>query len=116
MPKRIETFRRPSVPKFEKPRDNTAHRRFINSPAWRRCSKSYLLRHPQCAPCWERGVLTPAVEVHHTRGQDPEFYFDESTFVPCCHSCHSRLTASGQKGKEIKVTPPKDEPHDGHYA
>jgi hypothetical protein len=107
VPRKVPTFRPrssvptyqppPSVPSYQPPRENTRHRAFINSPAWRKCSASYLRRHPCCADCEAEGELTPATETHHTRGQDPEYYFDESTFLALCHRHHSRRTLEEQR-------------------
>ena len=89
---RISTFKRPSVGTLRPKRDNTAWRRFINSPAWRAESKSFLRRHPACEECLKRDDLVPATEVHHTHGQDMEHAFDEDTLVALCRACHSRIT------------------------
>ncbi len=113
MPGRIPTFKRRSVPTLQRPRDDSRWRRFINSPSWRKCAKSYLIRNPVCVRCFARGELTEASNVHHTKGQDMEHAFDESTFEALCVSCHSRQTrqdmyegkgsddASNQPGRPI---------------
>ena len=94
MPRRVPTFKPRScdVPVPQPLREDTDHRRFINGRAWRRCAKSYLRRHPCCVRCEARGELVAATEVHHTRGEDPEFLFDETTFEALCSRCHSQET------------------------
>jgi 5-methylcytosine-specific restriction protein A len=113
MPKKVPTFRPRGaslIPLHQAPRDNTAHRRFINSPAWRQCSKSYLRRNPACADCEAEGELTPATETHHTRGQDPEYYFEESTFLALCHRHHSKRTLEEQRRQTREGKPPAQDP------
>jgi hypothetical protein len=93
VPSKVPTYRptwmKPVTPR---PRENTEWRQFINSPAWRRCSKSFLASHPLCSDCQTRNRLVAATQTHHTRGDDMEFAFDESTFVALCRECHSRIT------------------------
>jgi hypothetical protein len=101
MPKRVSYYKPPGSPTIaERRRESDQRRRddawraFINSPAWRRCAKSYLRRNPICVRCIASDVLTGAVIVHHTRGQDERYKFDESTFEALCARCHSQHHAS----------------------
>jgi HNH endonuclease len=112
--KRVPTFRPTRVASLQPRRNTTKWRAFINSPAWRRCARSYLRRHPACVWCEKRGDLVEATNVHHTRGQDMEHAFDEETFEALCSSCHSRQTrqdmnqAKGQGDGSIE--PEEDRP------
>lgn len=72
--------------------NDTGWRRFINSRAWRACSRSYLERHPCCVRCLARGDLVQATQVHHARGQDAEHAFDDQTFESLCARCHGQET------------------------
>jgi hypothetical protein len=97
MPWKVPTHRPGgSVPMVSTIRDDTEWRRFINSRAWRRCAKSYLNRNPACVECLKSNVLTPATDVHHTKGQDMEYAFAEETFAALCHPHHSAITRRDQ--------------------
>ena len=64
---------------------------------WRRARKRFLQRHPLCAGCLSRGVLTPATVVDHIvphRG-DPKLFWDETNWQPLCKRCHDQKTGRG---------------------
>jgi hypothetical protein len=74
--------------------------RFINSRQWRALSKMHLDDSPYCVHCLRDSKHRPATQVHHTRGRDPEYATDQTTFESCCASCHSSITAHEmQRGK-----------------
>lgn len=81
-----------SAPQHQPPRENTAWRQFINSPAWRRTSKWYLRNNPCCVRCKAEGYIVQATQVHHTRGQDMAYAFDPETLEALCASHHSQET------------------------
>ena len=98
MPNNIPSYRPRYLPtraerRREAPRDNTAWRQFINSPAWRRMSKFYLARNVFCVHHLASGEHVPATQVHHVKGQDMEYAFNEDALEALCQSCHSRVTA-----------------------
>lgn len=65
---------------------------------WRRARKRFLQRHPLCANCLSRGVLTPATVVDHIvphRG-DRALFWDENNWQPLCKNCHDQKTGSGR--------------------
>jgi 5-methylcytosine-specific restriction protein A len=84
---------------YDRSRSNDEWRRFINSTPWRRCSKSFLAGNPLCVHCLKDNRLAAATQTHHTKGQDMEFAFDESTFEAVCVPCHSRITLAEIKSK-----------------
>jgi 5-methylcytosine-specific restriction endonuclease McrA len=126
MPKRVTTYRPPAsnVPTAvmpsasPPPRDNTAWRRFINSPQWRRCAKSYLRRHAYCVQCWARGELVAASIVHHTIANSFEHAFDEDTLEALCSSCHSHHHAaeSREAKDQRRERNDEDDKHDIMYV
>lgn len=117
MRRRVPTHRpgastRPrAVPTAEPAGDHsdTAWRRFINGRAWRACSRNYLAKHPACVRCLQKGDLAQATQTHHTRGQDLESAFDESTFEALCGPCHSRQTRADQNRRHT-APQPRDAP------
>jgi 5-methylcytosine-specific restriction endonuclease McrA len=108
---RVPTFKPvSSVPMHGAKRKNTGWRKFINGQPWRRCAKSYLCRNPACVRCLKRGDLVQATNVHHQRGQDMEYAFDESTFEALCSRCHSQQTRQDMnegKGSDDASNPPE---------
>jgi 5-methylcytosine-specific restriction enzyme A len=105
MPGKITYYRRPvsPVPIRQPARQTDAGAEqwadFINSRLWRKCSKSYLARNPLCIECRKANRLTAATQTHHTRGHDPEFRLDESTFAALCQACHSAITRTDMNVK-----------------
>jgi hypothetical protein len=104
MPSRVPSHRPEwmKIPTAQPRRDNgpcSEWADFINSRLWRRCSKSYLARNPLCVECKKANRLEPATQTHHTRGHDPEYRLDESTFMALCQRCHSSITMADMNAK-----------------
>ena len=57
-----------------------------------------LAANPLCADCTERGLVTPANEVHHLlKVRDrPDLKLDAENVRCLCESCHSTRTARGE--------------------
>ncbi|NQT60042.1 MAG: HNH endonuclease [Bacteroidetes bacterium] len=60
---------------------------------WRKISKQYLAEHPFCELCIQKGRMTPATLVHHTRNVSEGGTNDEENLMALCASCHSHLHA-----------------------
>ncbi len=61
---------------------------------WGKRRAAHLASHPWCEDCLEKGIYTPATDVHHEqRHQGDRLVFDTSPLRSLCHSCHSRRTA-----------------------
>lgn len=78
-------------------RDRQASRALpTNSTTWRALRASILAAEPLCRACGEAGQVTAATVVDHHDGDSwnnaPE------NLVPMCASCHSRKTASQDRG------------------
>ena len=75
--------------------------RLIHSKEWRKLRAWQLNREPLCERCKEAGIMTQAVEVHHTRpiekGGDYEEKarrcFDVNALVSLCKDCHTAAHA-----------------------
>lgn len=65
------------------------------SSRWQRFRLMYLKAHPLCQPCGNAGRTTEAVDLHHMDGKGPlgERGYDPGNILPCCHRCHSKITA-----------------------
>lgn len=96
MPSKIPYSRppAPALPVVKAIRRSTEWSRFLNSKVWRTLSKVHLDNSPYCVRCLAKGLWTPALEVHHRKGDDPMYALDESTLEALCKPCHSSETAS----------------------
>ena len=68
---------------------------FYTSRAWRRCRAAVLAdRGGLCELCLRRGLIVPAVHVHHKTPLtadtviDPSIALDESNLMALCEDCH----------------------------
>lgn len=84
------------------------YNKLIHTERWLRLRKAVLTAHPMCQDCMERGMLSPAVEVHHVRpvedglsyAEKQQLMYDPSNLRALCHGCHVRVhTEMGRSGK-----------------
>lgn len=72
--------------------------KFYDSTAWKKCSRSYLIEHPLCISCKEKGRTTPAVHTDHIipigKGGSK---LDRSNLQPLCLKCHASKTGKEKK-------------------
>ena len=72
---------------------------------WQRTRAKVLHKQPLCVDCEKRGVLRPAVEVHHKRTikQAPALRLAPSNLVPLCVKCHAaRHGRAGRGGRLVR--------------
>lgn len=62
---------------------------------WRRLRSMVLASDPLCAECARRGLVSMATDVHHVIAKRDGGQDTLDNLEPLCHSCHSRITASG---------------------
>ena len=69
--------------------------RFYTTPAWRKCRASFLAdRGGLCEICLSKGLIEPAVHVHHKvkltpeTVNDPAVALDHGNLMALCESCH----------------------------
>ena len=78
-----------------RPRDtrlNAAQRGY--GAQWRKYRAWYLMRHPLCMRCEKKGILRPAVHVHHIVSlRDGGAQYDEANCEALCQQCHNKQTA-----------------------
>jgi 5-methylcytosine-specific restriction protein A len=62
---------------------------------WRTTARAFLMNHPLCVMCAEKGLVTAAREVDHIKPHrgDPEKFWDLSNLQPLCSACHSSKTS-----------------------
>ena len=70
-------------------------RSFYKSQAWKRLRNDIMKRDGGiCRDCWDRGMLTPAEEVHHIipltpdNISDPDIALNPENLVSLCRDCH----------------------------
>ena len=70
--------------------------RFYTTTAWRKCRASVLAEHGGlCQVCLSKGLIEPAVHVHHRvpitpeNLDDPRITLDRSNLMALCEECHA---------------------------
>jgi len=68
---------------------------FYTTRAWRKCRVSFLSeRGGLCEICFSKGLIEPAVHVHHKKPitpenlNDPAVTLDHSNLMALCEECH----------------------------
>ena len=59
--------------------------------AWRKVRESYVLKHPLCERCLEKGRFTPVDEVHHIIPVSQGGTNKENNLMSLCKSCHNKI-------------------------
>jgi len=66
---------------------------------WTKRRVAYLASHPWCEDCLNKGIYTPAIDVHHKiRHKGDVDLFLSSPLRALCHACHSRQTIIEVRG------------------
>ena len=75
-------------------RKTTAERGYGHD--WRQLSERKRAADPLCERCLERGISTPATEVHHIQpiATHPELRLVISNLMSVCHTCHEAIEAA----------------------
>ena len=75
--------------------NDAAIERFYTTNAWRKCRKTVLDEHGGlCQICLGKGLIVPAVHVHHIKPitpdnlDDPRITLDSSNMMALCEQCH----------------------------
>lgn len=70
--------------------------------AWRKMRDTYLVSHPICERCLEKGKVTPATDIHHKRSPFKKgeinwtLLLDYDNLMSLCKECHGELHANQQ--------------------
>ena len=80
-------------------RSNRAERsKIYNTATWQRLRTAKLMDSPLCEICVQRGIITPATEVHHADGflnyegvEREAVAYDYRNLVSLCTACHLYL-------------------------
>jgi 5-methylcytosine-specific restriction endonuclease McrA len=65
---------------------------------WQVFARTILKQRPLCEDCTDRGMVTPATEVHHEVKirDDPSKRLDAEWVKALCDGCHNARTAKGE--------------------
>jgi 5-methylcytosine-specific restriction enzyme A len=76
---------------YDRTRRDDEARRFYQSRPWRELRLLVLARRPLCQDCERKGLVTPAVDVHHEveLRDRPDLGLVESNLTPLCKPCHN---------------------------
>lgn len=73
------------------------------SKQWKSLRQSYLMQHPLCEVCLTKGLVTPAIDVHHKDSfsnyeglKRLEAAYDYSNLMAVCKKCHAWLHRNGR--------------------
>ena len=58
---------------------------------WRRIRNRYISKHPLCECCEQKGLLTPATEVHHIVSLADGGTNSDDNLMSVCKPCHAIL-------------------------
>lgn len=86
-------------PKNRRPTEKRQERQDIyQSETWRRLRNSYLMEHPLCEICQEKGIIEPAVDIHHKDSflnykglQRLDRAYDYNNLQALCKRCHQEI-------------------------
>ena len=88
---------------------DAAIERFYTTRAWKKCRAAFLQdRGGLCEKCLAKGLIVPAVHVHHKVHLTPEnlnnpmIALDSSNLMALCSDCHSEIHAK-TKNRRYKV-------------
>ena len=88
---------------------DAAIERFYTTRAWKKCRAAFLQdRGGLCEKCLAKGLIVPAVHVHHKvhltpeNLSDPNVALDSSNLMALCSDCHSEIHAK-TKNRRYKV-------------
>lgn len=82
--------------------------KLYNNKKWKKLRESYLMYHPLCEKCLEKGITKSATDVHHINSpfddglSDIERLgrlLDVNNYQSLCSECHGRLHREKQKFK-----------------
>lgn len=85
------------------------YQRLIHTQQWLRLRRNALTLHPCCQECEAKGLVTPAVEVHHITpvecgtnlAEMERLMFNPANLRCLCHACHVEAhIALGRSGKK----------------
>ena len=81
---------------YEKHDKNAEIAKIYNTQQWKKLRLAYLMEHPLCEQCLEKGIVTPATQVHHiweiSNGKNIEemkgIAYDPKNLQSLCETCH----------------------------
>lgn len=92
----------PTLNKAKRQNNNSTKRKerqeVYNTSKWRKLRESKLLEHPLCEVCLAKGIITPAIDVHHIDSfmnyeglKRLEKAYNYNNLQSICKECHTKL-------------------------
>ena len=76
--------------RYDEQRGSSSERGYTTT--WAKVRKRYLNRHPLCERCEDKGLIVPAVLVHHIkRIVEGGALLDNDNLMSACRECHDEL-------------------------
>ena len=83
-------------PKHDK---NADIAKIYNSAKWQKLRNAYLMEHPLCERCLEKGIIKEAAEIHHKKpistgnsnSEMREIAYDYDNLMSLCTECHHKI-------------------------
>ena len=103
MPTKKTNIQRPWVAKKESFSRNNDNSKFYNATKWRKFSKDYRNRNPECEMCKAQGISSPAHVCDHIRGLTYLLNKNLDAMVDAevqslCHKCHNKKSGKERHG------------------
>lgn len=78
-----------------------AAHRFYHTARWQKIRHAYIIRHPLCCKCYERGVIRQAEVVDHIiEISDGGSMTSSDNLQSLCRYCHAKKTQAERKRRE----------------
>lgn len=75
-----------------------SRQKIYQSAEWKKLREAKLLQNPLCEPCLAKGVVTPAIDIHHIDSftkydgtKKLAVAFNYANLLSVCKQCHQRL-------------------------
>lgn len=105
----MPTINRNTRKKYYQKKDKSEliYKYVYNTRLWRSIREGYIISHPLCEKCLERGKISPTEEVHHvipiSTADDvlkmKELGFDYNNLMALCKDCHHQIHNSNEHKK-----------------
>lgn len=82
--------------------NNLTVHKLYNTSKWQKLRNAYLMQHPLCEKCLEKGLTVVAEEIHHVKpistGIDElemkDLAYNPNNLIALCKSCHHEIHKS----------------------
>jgi len=90
-------YEKKNIREYDKKRDELPGRKFLHSTQWRKIREIKLSLNPLCQICEDKGLIVPAIIIHHIDGN--ELNNDMDNLMSVCRSCHEQIHKGDRWGR-----------------